>query len=551
MAVDDKRADALDERPHWTEVSRHITMEYPATIPHMLRHVVARFGDNDCIVSGQTRHSYRDLDKASRALAKHLIALGVGKGSRIGILFPQTADWVIAFLAAARVGALVMPFSSFYKPAELHRALQHGDVAMLIIPPQMFGRDMTAFVADAVPGLSALSTPDIRLADVPYLRSVIVYGAGEAPSWARPVGPVTPDPVDVSDGLLDAMEEAISPADLVVMISTSGTTSLPKGVVHSHGAQVRHSLQLTMMTRLSERDRVFAGMPFFWVGGLTATLLPVMHAGGIVLCQERFEAGDALDILEGQKATRMIAWPTLRQRLQSHPSFPQRDLSSVAAFPSTGETRHGSLGMTETSGPHTHPPIAELGRVLPDELKGSFGASIPFVEHRIADPVTNETLVPGETGELCVRGYSLMQGIYKQEREETFDTDGWYHTGDRGYFKQGYFFFEGRSSEMIKSAGSNVSPREVESEMEALPGIASSWVFGVADADRGEAVVAGILVHSPVDIGAIRATLHERLSSYKVPQQIVLLAEHEIPLLATGKADRRAVREIVKAKLTQ
>ena len=129
---------------------------------------------------------------------------------------------------------------------------------------------------------------------------------------------------------------------------------------------------------------------------------------------------------------------------------------------------HNSLGMTETMGPHSAPgPEAE--RILPEEMRGSFGLLVPCVEHRIADPETNATLDEGEVGEVCIRGYSLMNGLYKWERHETFDDDGWYHTGDKGFIRDGYLYFLGRLSEMIKTSGSNVAPREVELLLESFP----------------------------------------------------------------------------------
>lgn len=526
-------------------------LDFSATVPALIAHAATHFAANDFVVTPGRTYSFEEAAAASKVMAKRLVGEGVGKGTRVGMLFAQTFDWVVTFLAAARIGAFVMPFSSFYKPAELARGLRHGDVQVLIVPGQMFGRSMAGFVAEALPGLDTQTARALRLADAPYLRSVIVTegAGGPVPGWAVSFDPADPGDTSVDDALLEAIEAAVVPADLLVTTYTSGTTSDPKGVVHSQGSQVRHSGQLARLTRLSPQDRVFAGMPFFWVGGLTATMLPAMHSGSAILCQERFDPGEALDLLEQGNATRIIAWPTLRQRLQMHPSFPQRDLSRIAAFPATSEARHNSLGMTETSGPHTFPPASEPAGLPDDAFKGSFGAGLPFVEHRVVDPETGDPLPDGEVGELCVRGYSVMQGFYKHEREDTFDADGWYHTGDRGTFRHGCFFFEGRFSEMIKSAGFNVSPREVENELDRLPNIEGSWVFGLPDADREERVVAGIMTLGEVDIENVKAVLASRLSSYKVPRDIVRFADGEVPLLATGKPDRHAVLQIVRARL--
>ena len=523
--------------------SRVYPVDFTATIPELWARAVDRFADRVLIASLEEETTFGQIEARSRALAKRLLADGVGKGTRVGVLFPQGSEWVVAFLAAARIGALVMPFSTFYKPAELAKGLRMSDTEVLLIPPTMFGKDMVGFVGEAVPGLGAVTSRPIYTAEVPYLRSVVVLGTASAP-WASSFDEDAASPI--GDDLLAAVESEVTPSDLLITLFTSGTTAAPKGVVHSHGGLVRHSANLTDLTMLSEKDNVFAGMPFFWIGGLSTTLLPAIHVGGKVLTQGRFESGEALKTLEKFAATRLIAWPTLRQRLRADPDYDKYDLSTVGAFPSVDGRRHSSLGMTETAGPHTLPRVTENLSPLPEHLYGSFGPPVPFVEHRIADPVTNETLTGEQVGEICVRGYSVMQGMYKREREEVFDADGWYHTGDRGYFKEGFLIFEGRASEMIKSAGSNVSPREVESELESLSEIESAWVFGFPDAERGETVVAGLLTVGDVDLDAVKALMTERLSSYKVPREIVLLSKDDIPLLATGKADRLAVREMVR-----
>ena len=526
-------------------------LSFPATIPALIAHSADHFAGNDFVVTVERTYTFQDAADASKVMAKRLIAEGIGKGTRVGMLCAQTYDWVVTFLAAARIGAFVIPFSSFYKPAELARGLRHGDVHTLIVPNQMLGHKMADFIVEALPELESQNGRKLRLTDAPYLRSVIILGPDSVPSWATAFDPSAPGDNSVSDTLLANIESAVTPSDLVVTIYTSGTTSDPKGVMHSQGSQVRHSGQIARLTGLTEKERVYAGMPFFWVGGLTTTLLPAMHSGSAVLCQERFESGEALDLLEQGNATRIIAWPTLRQRLQADPSFPDRDLSRIAAFPSNPNARHNSLGMTETSGPHTFPPAKETEGVPLEAFKGSFGAGLPFVQHRVVDPATGAPLPDGEVGELCVRGYSLMQGFYKLEREDVFDEDGWYHTGDHGTFRHGCFFFEGRFSEMIKSAGFNVSAREVETELERLPNIESSWVFGIPDADREELVVAGVLPLGEIDLDEVKETLAARLSSYKVPREIVLFTDDEVPLLATGKPDRRAILEIIRSKLAK
>src|SRR5262245_63423696 len=190
--------------------------------------------------------------------------------------------------------------------------------------------------------------------------------------------------------------------------------------------------------------------------------------------------------------------------MMDHPSFRQRDLSSIrsgnlyavlpeAVRPRDPELRSNSLGMTETAGPHTYD---RMDVDLPERLRGSFGHAVPGVEHKVIDPETGATLPPGEVGEICVRGYSLMLGLHKQERDDVFDRDGYYHTGDAGYFdEEGVLYFQARLGEMIKTAGANVTPREVEVVIETLPEVVSAFVVGLPDPARGQ-MVAESVVHT-------------------------------------------------------
>ena len=199
--------------------------------------------------------------------------------------------------------------------------------------------------------------------------------------------------------------------------------------------------------------------------------------------------------------------------------------------------------MTETVGPHSGPG-PEATRVLPEALRGSFGLLVPHVERRIADPVTNATVEEGQVGEVCIRGYSVMQGLYKKERHEAFDADGWYHTGDKGYVADGCLFFEGRLSEMIKTSGSNVAPREVELALEAFYLTADD---AQAAAERGERVGAVLAARpgSSLDTAAIVERLGNEISSYKVPSRILVLEESAVPQLPSGKVDKVTLRRLL------
>jgi acyl-CoA synthetase (AMP-forming)/AMP-acid ligase II len=209
-----------------------------------------------------------------------------------------------------------------------------------------------------------------------------------------------------------------------------------------------------------------------------------------------------------------------------------------------------SIGMTESFAYHT---IEATGAFLPEEKRGACGRPLPGTERQIRHPESGETLGPGEQGELCLRGFNLLQGLYKREREEVFTPDGFYRTGDRGRIDaDDYYFFEGRLGDMIKTGGANVSPREIEIVLGAMEGVEQAHVAGVSDPEMGQIVVAGIVASSPSappDTDDLRERLRKELSAFKVPRHLFVLTAEEIPFTDSGKLHPGRLRELLAARV--
>ena len=203
--------------------------------------------------------------------------------------------------------------------------------------------------------------------------------------------------------------------------------------------------------------------------------------------------------------------------------------------------------MTETCGPHM---IDRMEIDLPEQLRSSFGHAVPGIEHKVVDPETGRELPQGEFGEICVRGYSLMQGLYKLEREDVFDRSGFYRTGDGGYFDpDGVLFFKARLGDLIKTGGANVTPREVEAVLEAIPSIREAYVVGLPDPDRGQIVTAAIVLQEgSVTAETIRAKVKSELSAYKVPRDFHFCTHDELPFTDSGKIDKRTLVSLLAAR---
>jgi acyl-CoA synthetase (AMP-forming)/AMP-acid ligase II len=526
----------------------------PDSVPQLLAQR-ADEGHRTLLVTGSDRLTYREADEKSRDLALALMRSGVGKGTRVGILFPNSADWLVAWLAAARIGALTVPLSTFAPGSELARLLRHTDVQALLMAESMGGIDLVGRLETGLPQLAS-GGPVIGVEEAPFLRRVHVAGASDR-SWASP-WPVR-EPTDLP-ALLPAAEAEVCAADELVMVSTSGTTATPKSVVHTQGGLVRHAWVLANNRQVTRDDRIYSPMPFFWVGGLTMVLLQALTTGATVVSQNLFDPGSALELIERERVTFVSCWPQASRALADHPDFASRDLSSVRGGtliealpaevrPKSPELAPNLLGMTETGGPHTMPEVSD--RPLPPERSGSFGLPLPGTQHRIVDELTNEVCPQGVEGLIEVRGMVLMDRIYKRERSEVFTPDGWYPTGDRGWFDDaGHLHFTGRASTVIKTAGSNVSPAEVEAVLDSIEGVLHSFVVGLPHPTRGEVVAAAVVAAHDATLTGEQVTAQARaqLSSFKVPTIVRLVSREDVPMLPTGKVDLPALRAALLAE---
>ena len=525
--------------------------DFDPTVPALLRAGVERWPDNDCVVTPHARLTYAELDRASRQLAAGLAGqLGVGKGSRVGVLFANGPQWVIAWAAAARLGAVVIPVNTFYRPAELGKFLRHADVQILLAASSFIQHDYLERLEATAPSLVSHGPGPLLLPELPQLRRVVVWGASDR-KWTDPAEEVVGDVV----GLVDAMGADVSPADELLVTYTSGSTGEPKGIVHGHGNVIRHARNLAALSSVDSRSRIWTPMPLCWVGGFAFTLVRSLTVGAAFVTQEVFDPAAAVELMARERVSVVSAWPAACKAMASVPAFATTDLSAMRsgafydAIPASLRPPDpglvvGSLGMSETGGPHTFWTPEDEQAGAPPEYRGTFGREVPGTEHRIVDPATGVDLPPGDEGEVVVRGYSVMMGMYKRERSEVFDADGWYHTGDRGYFRDGWFFFTGRQSDLIKTSGSNVAPAEVEACLLSLPEVKLAYVLGVSHPDRGEDVVALVVGwgdSAAVDSPSIRDRLRADLSSYKVPRHIFPIGDADVPWLASQKADRRAL----------
>ena len=502
--------------------------------------------DHELLVFDHERLSYAEAEERSALLARQLLAAGVTKGDRVGMVYPNSLAFVVTWFALTRIGAVAVPLSTFSSGDELAELIVHADLSCLISIDRYLHNDYVARLAESVAGLAESSCPH-QLSSAPFLRELWIDG--EVPSFARAVpGPGSPA---ASEELLVAAEAEVTPADPMTVIYTSGSTAEPKGVIHSHASILEQGARLAASYPYDSTDRVFTPMPFFWVGGMTLNLLNAMFVGATILATSATSSADVLRFLERERCSYYVAWPHAAKVLEEDPGFASYDLSSMrggllqSVVPESErlppwDIFASALGMTETAGPHT---IAQ--NRSPEHLAGTFGVPMPGMEHRIVDPDSGEDLPDGERGLLLVRGSTLMMGMVKREPNRVFEEDGWYRTGDLCSFRESHLFFHGRVDDMIKTAGSNVTPAEVSAVLLSMPGVVQAFVTGVPDELRG-AIVGAVVSPEPgleLSVEEIRAHCRAHLSSFKVPRVVLVTPAAELPMRSSGKIDRLVLIE--------
>ncbi|HLM17732.1 MAG TPA: long-chain fatty acid--CoA ligase, partial [Acidimicrobiia bacterium] len=397
------------------------------TVPGLVRRWADEQPARDIVVTDDDALTYGELERRSAALAAHFADVGVGKGTRVGVLMTNGTAWPVVAFGASRAGATVVPLSTFLRPPELAAQLRTAGVEHLVLQGEFLGRDYVADLMAISPELVAGST--LMVAVTPRLRTITLWDD---------LGPVLASAPRAD--LVDALDASVRPADDLAIVFTSGSRGTPKGVIHTHGGALAATAAGLQARCLTRDDRLYIPMPFFWVGGFGTGLLSALLAGATLLTEARPEPARTLPFLERNRVTLFRGWPDQAAALARDPGFAAADLSSLragsldAVMPAEVRAapgqRAGLLGMTESFGPYSG---YRLDQTLPAGEEGSCGQVFDDVEVRVIDLDTGEPVAHGQTGELQLRGPNLMRGICGRTRAEVFTDDGFYATGDIGH----------------------------------------------------------------------------------------------------------------------
>jgi fatty-acyl-CoA synthase len=508
-------------------------------------------GGSEALVTETARLDHATLRTEAQAVARSLLALGIGRGDHVGVLTGNDADWVRIFYGAALIGAVTVPVNTRFKAPEIAFALRQADCRAAFVRGRFLKIDFAAALVEAEPAV-ATALPGKAL---PLLRDVVVLG-DEVPAGARSWQHVLAH--QALEAALDAAIAAVSPDDPLLVQFTSGTTAYPKGVLLTHANMLRNAWAVSLRLGVRPDDRYLNCRPFFHVAGSTLSLLVCLVTGATLVTPQTFEAGVALRLLEDERCTLTSGNDSIFQLLMAHPDFRRERLRLrggwAAAGPVTMRRVIEEMGVAELCWAYglseASPNVVLSDRRDPVELRISGRAAPhPGVEVRIADPVTDAPLPAEALGEIQVRGWGLMRGYYNnpEATAKAFTQDGWLRTGDLGALDApGRLRMEGRLKDVLRVGGENVAPAEVEEVLLAHPAIAMAQVVGVPDARLGEVPAAFVMVRPEASAteAELLAWLRPRLANFRMPRHLRIVPDFEaIGMTASGKVQKAKLRE--------
>ena len=511
------------------------------------------------------RWSYQQLQEQVNSLAAGLLALGIQTGDRVGIWGPNSAEWVMVQLATAKIGAIMVCINPAYRTYELEYALNKVECDTIITAEQFKSSDYLGMLQTLAPELADCEPCALQSKTLPHLKRVIRMGKGKSPGMLN-FDDVCAMGAAEHHARLAQLAAELRPDDAINIQFTSGTTGNPKGATLSHCNILNNGCLTGAAMGLSPQDRLCIPVPLYHCFGMVLSVLAcVAHGATMVFPGEAFDPLDTLKAVEEERCTALHGVPTMFIMELDHPSFSQFDLSSLrtgimAGAPCPVEVMRRLIsemhmddiliayGQTEVS------PINNM--TLPnDSLERrteTVGRAVPWVEIKVIDDAGRVVPV-GEKGEICTRGYSVMQGYWNdpERTAETIDPGGWLHSGDLAVMDgDGYVQIVGRIKDMIIRGGENIYPREIEEFLYQHPAISEVQVFGVPDEKMGEEVCAWIQLNAGHELSAdeVKDYCRDKITHFKIPRYIDFVDEY--PMTVTGKIQKFVMREAMVERLS-
>ncbi|WP_353231297.1 FadD3 family acyl-CoA ligase [Pseudomonas helleri] len=518
----------------------------PVTLAQLVFSSAEQFAGRTAIEENGESIDFAQLPERVMAFTRGLMAMGIQAGDRVGIWAPNSTDWILAALGIHCAGAVLVPINTRMKGLEAADVLERSGCRLLFIQQRFLEVDYPDMLAPHRPaslehlvvleGDRPQSPADLTVTQ--FLRSAAIIDAQSARRRALAIGP---------DAICD-------------LLFTSGTTGKPKGVMSAHGQNLRAFREYAKIIGLVPGDRYLIVNPFFHAFGYKAGWLTCLIAGATILPHAVFDPEQVFQRIARERISVLPGAPTLYLSLLAHPQLKQTDLSSLRIAvtgsasipPSLIERMRNELGFAVVTTAYGLTECGGLATICDPQdsaqvIAGTSGRPIAGTEVSIRDP-HNQALDAGQTGEICLRGFHVMQGYFQnpEATREAIDTDGWLHTGDVGRLDEaGNLIITDRLKDMFIVGGFNCYPAEIEAALIRHPAIAQVAVIGLADARMGEVGCACVVLRegAELDEGQLIAWSREHMANYKVPRRVCFLSA--LPLNPSSKVAKNELRAML------
>lgn len=533
------------------------------TLGGLLRSAAARWSDRTFVVDGDRRLTFAGTDERVDALASALLLRGVRRGDAVALWLPNSVEWLLVALATFRIGAVLVPLNTRYKPTEAEQVLRASRASVLVLTDQRWTTDYYGAAGEMIPELGGSTPGRLDSEAFPHLRTVIAAATSGPLPGTVALDELLAEPAD--RGAVAEAEQQVGADDTALVVYTSGTTGLPKGAMHSH-VLIRNVRNICRSMRIEDGDAVLGHMPLYHIAGFCTAFVPALLHGGTFHAMAQWEPDVAADLIADERIVIFGGIPTHFIDLAESLTHRPRDTSCLKSAwigganvtPAVARRAKEVLqldaliavyGMTETTSSTTMCRFDDPIEVVCDNR----GLPIGDFEVAVVDPETGEPRPTGTAGEVRVRGHIVMQGYYHapEATAEAITPDGWFRTGDLGVFDEdGYLKIVGRLKDMFIVGGTNAYPAEIEKQLEALPGVRQAVVVGVPDERLGEV---GYAFVQPTDDATTSVTdllgaCRRALADYKVPRHVEFV--DDFPMTSTGKLERHRLAAEAARRVT-
>jgi fatty-acyl-CoA synthase len=526
--------------------------ERALTLPRVLAQTTARRAEYQAFVAPGESHTWQQLSEGASMLARALHASGIRHGDHVGVMLGNGADWLQLFFACASIGAVTVPVNTRFKTEELAFCLKKADVKLLFTADRFLGIDFIALLAQVEPAI----TTALPGAALPQLAELVVLG-GDVPAGAVAHAAFLARAQSVPAAEIATVADSVLPDDVLLMQFTSGTTSVPKGVMLTHANMLGNARAAAVRMGVTEQDRYFSIRPYFHVAGSSLSVLVSVVTGCCLLTLPKFDVAQALRMLDEERCTLTSGNDTIFLMLMGHPDFDADKLHLRGGWAAAGPevmqkirdvmrvpSICNAYGQSEAS-----PNIVMSAHDDPFELRAhGWALPHPGMAVRIVDPATRREVPRGERGEIQARGWSIMRGYYKmpEATAQALSPDGWLSTGDVGEMDEaGRIRMVGRLKDMFRVGGENVAPAEVEEVLHGHAAVQMAQVIGVPDPRLGEVAAAFILLKpgASAEPEELIAWCKARCANFKVPRYLEIVDSFEhIGMTGSSKVQKNKLR---------